>query len=494
MRIVSKIRSATGRKDGFFLDSAQPGRYNFAIVSEEGATMALSVSDLGKAVLDAQYAVRGPIVQRARELEKEGREIIYCNIGNPQALGQKPLTYIRQVLALAEWPELAVLADGIFPPDAISTAKAILEGSKFGLGAYSESKGLLFVRQAVASFIEKRDTWGGVEVKADPELVYLTDGASKAVQAALRLLLASDRDGIMIPIPQYPLYSASITLNEGAKVGYFLDEDTEWSLSREKLVEAYDSAAAKGIRVKAICVINPGNPTGCVLSPANITMIIAFAKERGLSILADEVYQENIYEAGHAFVSFAHVMSELGEKDVSLFSFHSCSKGFLGECGHRGGYMETRNIPDDVIAQITKLQSISLCANLPGQVATYLMVKPPEPGSPSYERYRGERRDVLDRLAKRALILAEGLSRIPGIRCQPITGAMYAFPSIDLPEGRSDEDYCLALLESTGICVVPGSGFGQESGTAHFRTTILPPTQKIEEVIGKIADFHASYW
>ena len=455
--------------------------------------MSLTLSDIGKAVLDTHYAVRGAIVARAQELERAGREIIYCNIGNPQALGQEPLSYVRQVLALAEWPKLAEMLPDAFPADVAATAKKILADSKYGLGAYSDSKGLKFVREAVADFIRERDAKNGIPMEADPEHIYLTDGASKGVQAALRLLIATDRDGIMIPIPQYPLYSASITLYGGVQVGYFLDESAGWGLSRKMLEEAYLSARVKGIRVKAICVINPGNPTGTVLSRDTIAMVIDFAGEHGLSILADEVYQENIYRSEDRFVSFARVMTERGEKDVSLFSFHSCSKGFLGECGHRAGYMEVRNLQADIVSQITKLQSISLCANLPGQILVYLMVRPPRKGDPSYETYRAERESVLGELKKRAALLADGLNRIPGYSCQPITGAMYAFPSISLPEGKTDEEYCMALLEWTGVCVVPGSGFGQMEGTAHFRTTILPPTNRIEAVVAKIEEFHRSW-
>jgi aspartate/methionine/tyrosine aminotransferase len=240
-------------------------------------------------------------------------------------------------------------------------------------------------------------------------------------------------------------------------------------------------------------VINPGNPTGAVLDCANIAMIVDFAREHGMAILADEVYQENIYLAGDRFFSFARVLVEKGEQDVSLFSFHSCSKGFLGECGQRGGYMELRNIPADVVAQVTKLQSVALCANLTGQVATYCMVHPPKAGDPSYPLYARERDEVLGGLRKRATLLADGLNRIPGIRCNQVAGAMYAFPSITLPPGRTDVDYCMALLEQTGICVVPGSGFGQVPGTAHLRTTILPPTPQIQAVVDRLAAFHAGY-
>lgn len=450
--------------------------------------MPVTLADIGKAVLETEYAVRGPIVARAQELEKAGRQIIYCNIGNPQALGQKPLSWTRRLLALCEYPGLAELAPAAFPADAVAASKAILTGSKHGLGAYSESKGLKCIRDAVAAFIAARD---GME--ADPDAIYLTDGASKGVQAALRLLLSSPDDGIMIPIPQYPLYSATITMYEGRQVGYYLDEEHDWALSRDLLEESLAQAQKAGVKTKAIVVINPGNPTGSVLTAENVKMVIRFAKEHGLAILADEVYQDNIYRQGERFESFAKAMHELNEKDVSLFSFHSTSKGFLGECGQRGGYMEVRNVPADVSAQILKMQSVSLCSNLPGQTALYSLVAPPPVGGPSRAEYDRERSAILDELKARARLLADGLNAIPGFRCNEVAGAMYAFPRLELPKGRTDAEWCMALLEQKGICVVPGSGFGQLPGTAHFRTTILPPRDKLAEVVKAIADFHADY-
>ncbi len=449
----------------------------------------IRLEDIGRAVRECEYAVRGPIVARAQELERQGRRIIYCNIGNPQSLGQRPLTWVRQVLALAEYPELLEkVPAGTFPEDVAETARAIARGTKHGLGAYSESKGYRFVREAAAQFITERDG-----IPADPESIFLTDGASKGVQSVLRILIADDRDGILIPIPQYPLYSATITLYGGAQVGYHLDEGNGWKLSREILDRSIRDAKAKGIRPRAICVINPGNPTGAVLDPENVEMVLAFAHEHGLSVLADEVYQDNVWRPEDRFVSFARVLERRGLKDVSLFSFHSVSKGFMGECGHRGGYLECRNVPVPVQDEITKLQSIALCANSVGQIVTYLLVHRPRPGDPSFATWDRERRDVLEALRTKAAMVGKGLDAVPGIRCNEVTGAMYAFPRIDLPPGVTDFEYCQALLEETGICVVDGTGFGQMPGTAHFRTTILPPVEEIETVVRRIGEFHAAF-
>jgi alanine transaminase len=464
--------------------------------------------DLNESLLAAEYAVRGPIVQRAQELEAAGRKVIYCNIGNPQALKQKPLSYIRQVLGLLENTDLlqepAVTAK--IPADLVSRAREILRLHPHGTGAYSQSTGIPFIRQAVADFIARRD---GIE--ASKEQIILTDGASKGAQAVLKALLKKPEDGVMIPIPQYPLYSATLTLYGGRQIGYYLDESNSWQLNEQVLTESIAGARTVGVHPVCIVVINPGNPTGAVLSLGNIQMIVHFARRNGLSIIADEVYQENVYAPHVKFHSFARVMHDLGEKGTSLFTLHSISKGFLGECGHRGGYLELRNVPEDVLQEFVKLQSISLCANLVGQLATYLMVAPPRPGDESYLTYVKERQAVLDSLKHKAEILKKGINNISGMHLEAPQGAMYAFVRFDLPpekgvmveamtteerrgyEAKRDSEYCLALLEKTGICVVPGSGFGQQPGTLHFRTTFLPPQEEIEALVLKLKEFHEQY-
>ncbi|HPS65187.1 MAG TPA: aminotransferase class I/II-fold pyridoxal phosphate-dependent enzyme, partial [Ignavibacteria bacterium] len=289
----------------------------------------VSVKDLNQRLLDAQYAVRGRIVDKAQQMEEKGEKIIYCNIGNPQIFKQKPLTYVREVLSLVTYPELLKNEEVLktFHADSVKKAKFIMEKMPMGVGAYSQSPGVPFIRQACADFIKRRD---GIETKR--ERIILTDGASKGVQAVLFALLRNDNDGIMIPIPQYPLYSATLTLYGGTLVDYYLDEANSWQLNGQSLKDSYEKAKAKGINPVAITVINPGNPTGAVLSEDNVKMIINFARSHNLSILADEVYQENVYPKDKKFHSFAKVMSDMNITDVALFSFHSMSKGFYGEC------------------------------------------------------------------------------------------------------------------------------------------------------------------
>lgn len=466
----------------------------------------ISLKDLNPHLLTAEYAVRGPIVIRAQELEKQGRKIIYCNIGNPQALKQKPLTYIRQVLSLMEYPALLddEKAMGTFPKDIIERAKKLHHMMPHGTGAYTQSAGTPFMKQAIAEYITKRDG-----IPADENQIIMTDGASKGVSAVLTALLKKPSDGFMIPIPQYPLYSATIELYGGSQIGYYLDEANSWQLNEEILTNSLNDAKAKGIDPVAIVVINPGNPTGAVLSFENVKMVIEFAKKHKLAIMADEVYQDNVYAIDCMFHSFAKVMHQLGENETTLFSFHSVSKGYMGECGHRGGYLEIRNVPADVMAEFIKLQSISLCSNTVGQLVTYLVVTSPQKGDESYDLFIQERDGILNELKAKAEILGKGLNGIDGMEIDVPQGAMYAFVKFELPhtadvskmsaaerlayENKRDNDYCMALLEETGICVVPGSGFGQLPGTLHFRTTFLPPRDEMESLVEKMRAFHGGY-
>lgn len=474
----------------------------------------LSISNMNPKILKAEYAVRGELVLRAQKYEHRLKseeekgslpfsEIIYCNIGNPQALGHKPLSFPRQVLSLIVNPDLLdAIPSGCYPADAISRAKYYLEKIPGGCGAYSESQGLSVVRDEVSAFLNERDGY-----PADSSDIFLTNGASPAVHQWVGILTRDEADAMMIPIPQYPLYSATLTLSGGSPVGYYLDESNGWGIALENLSKHYDQATSEGKNVRAFVVINPGNPTGQCLSQEHIKALISFCNERKMVILADEVYQENIYGETKEFLSFRKVLCDFQKEgkflDQQLVSFHSVSKGFLGECGLRGGYMHLMGIPEDVKMEIYKEVSTSLCSNVIGQLSVGLMVNPPKPGDESYELYIQERKNTLESLKRRAVKLSLALNKLPGITCTPIDGAMYAFPQLELSEKAvsaaksknmaPDAFYCMELLDSTGIAVVPGSGFNQVPGTWHFRTTILPPEEKMDIVVNRMEKFHLEF-
>ena len=211
-----------------------------------------------------------------------------------------------------------------------------------------------------------------------------------------------------------------------------------------------------------------------------------------------------MWEGALPFHSFKKVLMEMdAPPPLQLVSFHSTSKGFLGECGLRGGYFELVGFDPAVQAELLKLVSIGLCSNTLGQIATGLMVQPPAPGDASHATYDAEKSAILASMKRRAKKLVDGLNALDGVSCNQPQGAMYAFPSVVLPTkaiaaadaaGKvPDTFYALALLEATGIVVVPGSGFGQREGTWHFRTTFLPPEADMDAVISRMASFHEGF-
>lgn len=434
------------------------------------------------------------------------------------------------MLALAEWPPL-IEEKGLFPEDAIDRGKRILAESSGSIGAYSHSQGLKIIREAVISFIKSRDLVGfqarssclsheaqssirdaqntnssskantndkypfnhnkiekklvnkldQMDLTFDGEIsandIFLCNGASEGVRMALQILIADKKSAIMIPYPQYPLYSALINVIGGQIIPYALDESNGWSIDTKGLEEIYQSAIKDGFIIRGFVLINPGNPTGSYFEPEVIEDVMKFCKTHDITLMADEVYQSNIHLPNKKFISCLQILIGLEEKNSSfreqtLLSFHSVSKGLLGECGHRGGYMHCYNLDPLVREQLYKLASISLCPNLPGQLCVWLMVDPPSMGDPSYILFENECRSIREALARKASYLHDRLTEMEGITCQIATGALYLYPRIQLPlafvnhcdESKSpDTAYALELLSATGICVVPGSGFGQVS-------------------------------
>lgn len=318
----------------------------------------------------------------------------------------------------------------------------------------------------------------------------------------MHVICAGPQTGVLVPIPQYPLYTATLSLLDATCVPYYLDEANHWSTSAESITSALTKAKEAGTDVRAIAIINPGNPTGASLSYADIESVIDLAASQHLVILADEVYQTNVFIG--KFHSFKAVLRDMQKKspgkydNVELVSLHSVSKGIVGECGHRGGYFELVGFEPEVVAQIYKFVSISLCAPVIGQCLVELMVNPPNEGEPSYDLYKRERDGIFAGLQSRATALHKAFQHMEGVECGPPQGSMYLFPTITLPakaieaakaDGKSpDAFYAMKMLEATGVCVVPGAGFGQKEGTLHFRTTFLAPGTSWVENVAKFHD------
>ena len=315
------------------------------------------------------------------------------------------------------------------------------------------------------------------------------------------MLTTPPNSGILIPIPQYPLYTATLAQHNGVALPYLLDESSGWSTSVDSIEKAIEKAHRDGIVAKALVIINPGNPTGALLSEDEQIELVKLCEKYSLVLLADEVYQANLHQrAKYPFTSFKKVVAEL-KSPIPLVSYHSISKGVSGECGRRGGYFECTNISDEILALIYKMASVGLCPPLSGQIGVDSMVRPPKPGDESYALWKQETDAIHQALASRTTTMAKRLNALPGVSCVDSPGALYLFPKIELSqqaqdaarkEGRApDAFYAFQLLDETGICVVPGSGFGQKEGEWHYRLTCLCPG--VDEYVGKLEEFHKGF-
>lgn len=350
-------------------------------------TFAWNQTTMSQSLRRMQYAVRGEVVIKADELRAQGKEIIYTNIGNPHSVGQKPseyvphavlcslltfdtVTYYRQVSALCDLPaESGVdhpMVFSLFPSDVVDHARVLRDIiGPSGTGAYTNSQGLVGFRRHVVQYLQDRD--GHEAFEGD---IFLTNGASAGIEMVLSAIISTDFDAVvckdwlstdasqtsskqMVPIPQYPIYSALIARLAGREIGYELDEERGWAITEEELYKQLNDAKAKGVTVRALALINPGNPTGQLMGVEQLEMVGKFCVDNGIVLLADEVYQRNVYSDDKQFISMKKVAVESPHlSNLELVSFHSTSKGLIGECGRRGGYMELHNIDPYVQSQV----------------------------------------------------------------------------------------------------------------------------------------------
>ncbi|KAJ6533569.1 pyridoxal phosphate-dependent transferase [Mycena capillaripes] len=276
------------------------------------------------------------------------------NIISPdEGLHQPPITFTRQVAALTEWPALSDLAPGVFPADVVARAKELYNeiGS---IGAYAHNQGVPLIRGSVAKFIE-----GGISL-------------------LINLLITDPTAGILIPIPKHPLYVAILEKHHGRAIPYLLDESDTQTIS-----STIAAARKADTKPKALVVINPGSRTSALLTSSTMEALVRICEQNDLVLLADEVYQNDVYPGHQQFTSFKKVLRDLNSP-VPLVSFHSISKGVSGECGRRGGYFELCNISPDVVALIFRLVSAGLDPPVSGQIAVDSMVRSPKEGEPSY--------------------------------------------------------------------------------------------------------------
>lgn len=275
---------------------------------------------------------------------------------------------------MTEYPELMKTAKDAFPPDVIERARELLDeiGS---IGAYSHSQGIPLIRKNVAKFIEgaKKKIYQPLRhppltrtldrdgYPSNPNHIFLTGGATPGVALFIQMLIKPvtpnnpDPSGILIPLPQYPLYSATLAAYSGTVLPYYTDEAKGWSTSPDEVRAALAHAKERGVIAKALVVINPGNPTGALLDEETQEELVRVCEEHRLVLMADEVYQFNLHRREEGtFTSFKKIVRRMNSS-IPVVSYHSVSKGVLGECGKRGGYFELTNFSEELVALVYKM-------------------------------------------------------------------------------------------------------------------------------------------
>jgi len=391
---------------------------------------------------DVCYDIRGPVLEEAKRLEDEGHRILKLNIGNPAPFGFEAPDEIL-VDMIAQLP----LAQG-----------------------YSDSKGIIGARRAVTQYYRLKGVEG-----VSTEDVYLGNGVSELIVMAMQAML-DNGDEVLIPAPDYPLWTAATALAGGTPVHYLCDESEGW------IPDLADMAAKITPRTKAIVVINPNNPTGAVYPDHILRGIIALAREHELVLMADEIYDKILYDdASHtALASLA--------PDVFCLNFNGLSKAYR-VAGFRSGWLALsgpKHHARSFIQGLNILANMRLCANVPAQhaIATAL------------GGYQSITELILPggRLLAQRNLAWELINSIPGVSCTKPGGALYLFPRLDpeVHEIHDDERFALDLVRQAKILVVQGTGFNWPHPD-HFRIVTLPHVQDLEEAIGRIGNFLASY-
>ena len=388
------------------------------------------------------YDVRGPIVDAAKQMEDEGQKIIKLNIGNMAPFGFDAPEEVQQDM-IRNLPNSA---------------------------GYSDSKGIFAARKAVMHYTQQLGIAG---VTLDD--IYLGNGASELIVMATNALL-DDGDELLVPMPDYPLWTAAVSLSGGSPVHYRCDEDAGW------LPDLDDMRAKITPRTRGIVVINPNNPTGVLYPVELLKGILQIAREHGLVLLVDEVYDKVLYD-GVQFTSMASLST-----DVLTLTFNSLSKAYRS-CGYRAGWMVLSGPKADArdyIEGLNMLANLKLGSNVPGQWAIQTALG-------GYQSIH----DLVKpggRLRRQRDLAYELITAIPGVTCVKPQAALYMFPRLDpaMYPIADDRQFFMEVLRATRVMLVQGSGFNYPDNQ-HFRIVFLPHEDDLREAIGRLAGFLATY-
>ena len=388
------------------------------------------------------YDIRGPIMDEAKQLEENGYHLIKLNIGNPATFGfNAPDEIIRDVI--------------------LNLKKA---------QGYSDSQGLFAARKAVMQYCQQKNI-SGVEI----DDIYTGNGVSELIVMAMQGLL-DNGDEVLIPAPDYPLWTAAVNLSGGTAVHYLCDEQSDW------IPDLKDLESKITERTKGIVVINPNNPTGALYPTEVLQAIVDLAEEHNLIVFSDEIYDKILYEDA------VHVSTATLSDKILFVTFNGLSKSHR-IAGFRAGWMVlsgNKEIAKDYIEGLNILSTMRLCSNVPAQFAiqtalggyqslTELLV----PGG---------------RLREQRDICYEMLNNVPGVSCTKPQGAFYMFPKIDIKKFNitSDYQFVLDFLKEKKVMLVQGTGFNW-SHPDHFRIVFLPHVFKLKTAINRLEEFLVDY-
>jgi alanine-synthesizing transaminase len=388
------------------------------------------------------YEIRGPVLRQAKKMEAEGQRILKLNIGNPAPFGfEAPQEVLQDVIRNLP------MAHG-----------------------YGDSKGLLSARRAVVQYYQQKGV-GGVDI----EDVYLGNGVSELIVMAMQGLL-DNGDEVLIPAPDYPLWTAAVSLSGGRAVHYVCDEQAGW------LPDPADVEARITDRTRAIVIINPNNPTGAVYSTEVLESLVELARRHNLVVFSDEIYDKILYDGA------THTSTAALAPDLVCVTFNGLSKAYR-VAGFRTGWMVisgAKEHAESYIEGLDVLANMRLCPNMPTQYAVQTALG-------GYQSINdlvlpgGRLREQRDRAW-------ELLNEIPGVSCVKPAGALYAFPRLDpkMYPIVDDEKFVMDLLVQERVLVVQGTGFNWASPD-HFRIVTLPRVVDLEDAIGRIARFLSAY-
>jgi alanine-synthesizing transaminase len=395
-----------------------------------------------KKLADVCYDIRGPVLEKARQMEEEGHKIIKLNIGN-----------------------LAVF--GFDAPDEIVHDMILNMPSAAG---YTDSKGMFAPRKAIMHYTQEKKIAG---VTIDD--IYIGNGASELIVMGMNALLNSG-DEVLVPAPDYPLWTAAVSLSGGKPVHYVCDEESGW------LPDIDDIKKKITPQTKAIVVINPNNPTGALYPVEVLQQIVEVARQNQLIVFADEIYDKTLYD-GEQHTSIASLAD-----DVLFITLNGLSKNYRS-CGYRAGWMVVsgnKKPAKDYIEGLNMLASMRLCANAPGQFAIQTALG----GYQSINDLVGPG----GRLLKQRDLAHKLLTDIPGVSCVKPKSALYMFPRLDpkLYPVKDDQKFAYELLAEEKVLIVQGTGFNWIAPD-HFRVVFLPNSDDLTDAIGRIARFLEHY-